>query len=251
MSGYLTISDNFESTTIGQGVGSPWNDGGNTLATVVGNGNDGTTPHSGTHQAQCSWTAGPVVTTFGVNLAAYYTDEFLWNAWYRFDSSISTTFEAGIHCYEFFDGGGGGSNWFLGNALDGGNNLFFQAQANGHASFSNKFPGNPSNTWHFIQYYYKKSTGTYKIWFDTTLQSGMPVTDFQNYQFDRFDFIANHSPALSSPPGYVYVDEVQIFTDSNSLGLGQAITSGSMAGGDAAASGGAPASYYYGNKSLR
>lgn len=253
MAGYLSISTDFEGITIGNNVPAPWGpSSGNQTATVVQTAADGGAAHAGNRQAQCSWsgTNGTTITTFGVNLAAYYSDEFLLNAWVRFDNSI--TFEAsggsGVHALEFFDSGSD-SSWLMTNAIAGSGNLHFQARANAHDVFTNFYPSSVNHTWHFYQYYFKLSTGVYKVWYDNTLvpnaspPPSFPVTDGNTFKWDRYDFIANYGSNLGTVPQYIYVDDVQIFTDSNSLGLGTPITSGSMANGDAAASGGGTATF--------
>lgn len=210
--------------------------------TVVTSAADGIAgPYAGSRMVRCNWNG----TVAWNDPAAYstlklstnnYTDELFIRTRIRVDQNVNMEGKL----LRIYYSSGGVYHDLFGAVHAGANSLTNAANVTTGAlptywGGANGDKTQDSSSWHKVEYYFKRSTGTLKVWHDGVLIRNDTGKNFDNVKWSPFYLLSNAAAPFDSS-NYVYFDNVEVFSD---LGSG---ASGSMADASITAGGPTPLS---------
>jgi hypothetical protein len=181
--------------------------------------------------ARCNWNGNvawndPAKFETLVTRTDNYDDEMLIRVRVRldFNHNVEAKFlrmfydEGGVYRDLYASTGPGGSGLDSGAAMTGMSLPTYWGGASGDTTRTDR------TVWHTIEYYFRQSTGTIKVWHDGILIRNDTGYSFQGVKWSPLYIVSNAGDPFDAT-NYIYYDEIEVYSDR---GTG---ATGSMADG--------------------
>lgn len=227
--------DDFESYAVGTLPTTQWGqEGGRTTPSVVSSSTDGVQgPHGGSKMARFNWD-GPSSNydSVFVSVSPLYSSAFFIRMWMRFDSNFDNASSgSGVHMMRFFQSSPYNDILWAEPSTD---SWITDVWLNG-SHIGTQYAAFPSpSSWHRFEEYVDSGAGVIKTWIDGALQINASGVSFGGQRYDEFFPLSNWGGEKPDSVNYLYIDDIEIFSDTGSG------ATGSMSDASIAQGGGSP-----------
>lgn len=239
-----------QSGSLGAGWASGFADGDGTVPAANNQGHDGLyAPVAGSRMFECSYGTAGTDTWFCnyIPINALYTNEMMIRIWIRADTDVQGNQGSMAHLLRLYQGGANASDILTSMIGDSSGNeantlmiadaLWGGVRPANSPQYYQWNSGIGNHQWHKYEMYLNNSTNVYKLWEDDVLI--MSVSDpMVTFHFQNFIPMHNWgSPKPTDNNTHFYFDEVEVYSDTGTGGIGS-MAAGTMTQGGGGGGGG-------------